>query len=102
MSLKIIVGICTQIIRGIGVKELRECVEGRILEFYKKVTILYIPYVKYDDVKKRVCNKVAKVRGSTRFKRKDDFEKARILKNENLDSYAQRLEILARSMEIKV
>lgn len=79
---------------GYWVKELGECMEGRILEFYRNITS--VCPVKYDIVKERICDQVARIRGSIRFKRKDDFEKVRMLKNENLDSYAHRLETLAR------
>lgn len=76
------------------VKELGEFLEGRMSDFYK--TIVGSGPVKYDVVKERMLEHCKRVRGSVRFKRKDDFERAHMYPGENLDTYAYRLETLAR------
>lgn len=76
------------------VKELGEFLEGRMNEFYR--TIICAGPVKFGVVKERMIEQVKRIRGSVRYKRRDDFERVRMNQGENLDIYAYRLETLAR------
>ena len=52
--------------------------------------------VKYDVVKQRVIATVERMKGSVRYRKKNDFVDARMGVNETVDMYAHRLETLAR------
>src|SRR5678816_2104303 len=51
---------------------------------------------KYEVVKERMLEQVERVKGGVKYRRVNDFDKARRGKNERLDNYAHRLETLAR------
>ena len=70
------------------------CLEGRLHEFFNVITSTGEP--KYATIKKRVIEEVSRIKASVHYKRKDDFSKAKMLKNEGLLTYAHRLETLAR------
>ncbi|RXG71119.1 hypothetical protein Avbf_04773 [Armadillidium vulgare] len=80
--------------KGFWVKELGEFLEGRMLDFYKAVVSVGEP--KYEVVKQRIEDQVRRVKGGVKYRKVNDFDKARMGKNERLDLYAHRLETLAR------
>ena len=76
------------------VKELEECLDGRMLEFYRMITSVGEP--KYEVVKARMIDHVKRVKAGVRYRKTNDFEKAKMGKTEQVDMYAYRLETLAR------
>jgi cellular nucleic acid-binding protein len=80
--------------RVFWVKELGEFLEGRMLDFYKAMVSGGEP--KYEVVKQRMLDQVKRVKGGVKYRKVNDFNKARMRKSERLDMYAQRLETLAR------
>ena len=53
-----------------------DCLEGKILQFYNSV--LEGGPAKYNVLKDRILGKVKRVKRSIKFKKVDDFDKARI------------------------
>jgi len=79
---------------GHWVKVLGECLEGRMYEFWKVIT--GEGNVKYEVVKSRMIEQVGRIKGSVRYQKKDDFERASMKEGESIDGYAHRLETVAR------
>ena len=80
--------------RVFWVKELGEFLEGRMLDFYKAIVSVGEP--KYEVVKQRILDQVRRVKAGVKYRKVNDFDKARRGKNERIDMYAHRLETLAR------
>src|SRR5678815_4101504 len=56
------------------VKELGEFLEGRMLDFYKAVSV---GEPKYEVVKQRIMDQVVRVKGGVKYRKVNDFDKAR-------------------------
>ena len=61
------------------VKELGDFLEGRIADFYR--TVMSVREPKYDVVQQRLIEQVCKVKAGVRFRKVNDFDKARMRKN---------------------
>ena len=75
-------------------KSLGEFFAGRLAKCCE--TFVNVGDPKYETVKKRVIDLVTRMKAGVRYKNKNDFEEARMNKDESVDMYAYRLETLAR------
>ena len=80
--------------RRFWVKGLGEFLEGRLADLYRAMVSVGEP--KYEVVKGRVIEQVRRVKGGVKYRKRNDFEDAKMEKNEGIDMYAHRLETLAR------
>src|SRR5215469_4401678 len=80
--------------RRIWSEKLGENLTGRIADFYKNITCA--GEVKYEVVKERIQEQVNRIKGGIKYRKKNDFQNARIGKQERVDHFAHRLETLAR------
>ena len=81
--------------KGHWVSVLGDCLDGKVLEFLRVITSVGEP--KYDVVKKRLIGQVKRMKESVKYKRVNEFEKARMGKSESVNMYAHRLESMART-----
>src|SRR5215469_15148916 len=80
--------------RRIWSEKLGENLTGRIADFYKNITCA--GEVKYEVVKERIQEQVNRIKGGIKYRKKNDFQNARMGKQERIDHFAHRLETLAR------
>ena len=80
--------------RKLWVKELGEFLDSRLEEVYKAIVNVGEP--KYEVVKDRIIAQVRRIKGGVKYRKKNEFEEARMERGERLETYAQRLESLAR------
>src|SRR5215469_1413656 len=73
--------------------KLKESLTGRMKKYYDTATCVEDP--KYEIVKQRIIGHVHRVKAGIKYKKRDQFEKARMEKDEAIDEYAHRLETLA-------
>ena len=76
------------------IKELGEFLDDRLVELYGVIANIGEP--KYEVVKERIVEQVRRVKGGVKYRKKNEFAEARMEKGEKLETYAHRLESLAR------
>ena len=76
------------------VKELGEFLDDRLEGVLRAIVSVGEP--KYEVVKERVIAHVRRIKGGVKYRKRNDFEEARMEKGERLETYAHRLESLAR------
>ncbi|XP_068226751.1 uncharacterized protein [Palaemon carinicauda] len=80
--------------KRVWARELGEFLSGYLLTMYG--VIMSVGEVEYESVKKRIIEQVKRMKGSVRYKRKNDFDEARMKVGEAISMYVCRLETLAR------
>ncbi|XP_068221841.1 uncharacterized protein [Palaemon carinicauda] len=80
--------------KRVWARELGEYLTGYLLTMYG--VIMSVGDVDYESVKKRIIEQVKRMKGSVRYKRKNDFDEARMNAGEAISMYVCRLETLAR------
>lgn len=75
-------------------KELGEHLEGRLGEFYRAIT--ENGEQKYEIMKDRIIGQVKRVKVGVKYRKRSEFEEARMGRNEKVELYVHRLETLAR------
>ena len=80
--------------RKFWVKELGEFLDSRLAELYRAIVNVGDP--KYEVVKDRIIAHVRRIKGGIKYRKKNEFEEARMDRGEKLETYAHRLESLAR------
>ncbi|XP_068243830.1 uncharacterized protein [Palaemon carinicauda] len=80
--------------KRVWARELGEYLTGYLLTMYG--VIMSVGDVDYESVKKRIIEQVKCIKGSVRYKRKNDFDEARMSAGEATSMYVCRLETLAR------
>ncbi|XP_068229112.1 uncharacterized protein, partial [Palaemon carinicauda] len=80
--------------KRVWARELGEYLTGYLLTMYG--VIMSVGDVDYKSVKKRIIEQVKHMKGSVRYKRKNDFDEARMNAGEAISMYVCRLETLAR------
>ncbi|XP_068242291.1 uncharacterized protein [Palaemon carinicauda] len=79
--------------KRVWARELGEYLTGYLLMMYG--VIMSVGDVDYESVKKRIIEQVKRMKGSVRYKRKNDFDEARMNVGEAISMYVCRLETLA-------
>ena len=77
------------------VRELGNSLRGKVADLFKVVAANDFGLT-YKEAQQRLREIVERQKRSVKYKRRDDFEKAKMKKNESLEEYAYRLETLAR------
>ncbi|XP_068221724.1 uncharacterized protein [Palaemon carinicauda] len=80
--------------KRVWARELGEYLTGYLLTMYG--VIMSVGDVDYESVKKRIIEQVRRMKGSVKYKRKNDFDEARMNAGEAISMYVCRLETLAR------
>ncbi|XP_068220171.1 uncharacterized protein [Palaemon carinicauda] len=80
--------------KRIWARELGEYLTGYLLTMYG--VIMSVGDVDYESVKTRIIEQVKRMKGSVKYKRKNDFDEARMNAGEAISMYVCRLETLAR------
>ena len=80
--------------RKFWVKELGEFLDSRLEDMYRAIINVGDP--KYEVVKNRIIDQVRRIKGGIKYRKKNEFEEARMEKGEKLETFAHRLESLAR------
>ena len=80
--------------KKIWVKELGEFLDDRLEGVYRAIVGVGEP--RYEVVKERVIAHVRRIKGGVKYRKRNYFEEARMEKGEKLETYAHRLESLAR------
>ena len=75
-------------------KELKNVFEGRVLVLYQTI-VNAMRDLKFEVVKKKLIKFVKRKKKSIRFEKKNDFEDARMSKNESVQEYAWKIDALA-------
>src|SRR5215469_16157509 len=75
-------------------EKLGEYLEGRILGFYKSITCAGDP--KYDVVRERIIEQVDRIKTGIKYRKRNEFQNAKLERHERIDEFAHRLETLAR------
>ncbi|XP_068227298.1 uncharacterized protein [Palaemon carinicauda] len=80
--------------KRVWARELGEYLTGYLLTMYG--VIMSVGDVDYESVKTRIIEQVKRMKGSVKYKRKNDFDEARMNAGEAISMYVCRLETLAR------
>ncbi|XP_068238631.1 uncharacterized protein, partial [Palaemon carinicauda] len=80
--------------KRVWARELGEYLTGYLLTMYGM--IMSVGDVDYERVKKRIIEQVKRIKGSVRYKHKNDFDEVRMDAGEAISMYVCRLETLAR------
>ncbi|XP_066964919.1 uncharacterized protein [Macrobrachium rosenbergii] len=80
--------------KSVWARELGEYLTGFLLDMYR--VIMSVGDVEYDKVKARLVEQARRMKASVKYKRKNEFDEARMKAGETLSLYACRLETLAR------
>ena len=76
------------------VKELENVLEGRVLDYYR-TCVMAMTDPKFSFVKEKIIEFVKRVKKGIKFEKKNDFQDARLKRNESIQEYAWRIDVLA-------